>query len=117
MYKLYSFYENNGKLLQCKAVFNDSDRMKQRFYLTQLLNNTPYLFGYFYYNNFFQLQVFLVDVYDFLSATDRLVKIRFQVKNILKRDLTIALMNIYLYLQYGIRTYLVKLYDGNMHFN
>ena len=65
MYKLYSSYQNNGKLLQCKAVFNDSDRMKQRFYLAQLLNNTPYLFDYFYYNNFFQLQVFLVDVYGF----------------------------------------------------
>lgn len=76
--------------------------MKKRLYLTQLLNNTPYLFGYFYYNNFFQLQVFLANVNGFSECYRKASENSIPGKRKLKRDLTMALINIYLYLQYGM---------------
>ena len=91
--------------------------MKKRFYLTQLLNNTPYLFGYFYYNNFFQLQVFLANVNGFSECYRKASENSIPGKRKLKRDLTMALIYIYLYLQYGMGGSTVKFYDDNSHFN
>ena len=91
--------------------------MKKPFYLTQLLINTPYLIGHFYYNNFFQLQVFLANVNGFSESYRTASENSIPGKRKLKRDLTMALIYIYLYLQYGMGGSPVKFYDDNSHFN